>query len=73
MVVAKLNAIKMLKELGSLPERINFAIPVNEARELVGKASPLPFSRSARGDVLSPSDIFDKSKGATVFITTIAD
>jgi serine protease Do len=72
-VVAKLNAIKMLKELGSLPERINFAIPVNEARKLVEKASPLPFSRSARGDVLSPSDIFDKSKGATVFITTIAD
>jgi S1-C subfamily serine protease len=46
-VVAKLDAIKMLKEQGSLPERINFAIPVNEARELVGKALTELLSKAA--------------------------
>jgi hypothetical protein len=68
-VVAKLDAIKMLKEHGALSERINFAIPINVAHELVKKANPSLSTPSVRKSVLSPSDIFDDSKGATVFIT----
>ena len=38
---------------------------------MIRKAYPLSFTRSARGDVLSSSKIFDNSKGATVLIATL--
>ena len=53
-VVAKLDAIAMLKESGLLPERINFAIPINEARDMLRKAYPRSFALSAKERVLSP-------------------
>ena len=59
----------MLEERGSLPERINFAIPINEAQQMVRKAHA--FTQSAGRDVLSPSKIFEMSNGATVLITAI--
>jgi S1-C subfamily serine protease len=71
-VVGKLNAIKMLEEHGVLSERINFAIPINEAQQMVRKAYPSDFTDSGRRDALSSSKIFDTSNGATVLITTIS-
>jgi S1-C subfamily serine protease len=70
-VVAKLDAIAMLKEHGSLPERINFAIPINEARDILRKAYPHSFALSAKEGVLSSVEIFDSTKGATVLIEAI--
>jgi S1-C subfamily serine protease len=68
-VVSKLNAIKMLEEHGTLPERINFAIPINEARLMLRKTNTCALTASTGRDVLSASKIFDNSKGATVLIT----
>lgn len=68
-VVGKLDARKMLEEHGSLPERVNFAIPINDARQMLRKAYTRTFTNSARRDVFSASKIFDDSKGATVLIT----
>jgi S1-C subfamily serine protease len=67
-VVSKLDAIEVLKETGSIPERTNFAIPIDEARGMVRKAYPLGFTPSARTERLSGQELVRASKGATVFI-----
>jgi len=48
-VVSKLNAIKMLEEHGAFSERINFAIPINEAQQMVRQAHA--FTQSAGREV----------------------
>jgi S1-C subfamily serine protease len=42
-VVSKLDAVEVLKDSGSIPERTNFAIPIDEARGMVRKAYPAWF------------------------------
>jgi hypothetical protein len=64
----KLDAIKMLKETGSVPERINFAIPIDEARQMVRRAYPLDFTPSAKIERLSGQDLFEQARKATVLI-----
>ena len=67
-VVSKINAAFFLKETGSIPERVNFAIPINEARGMVRQAYPLDFEPSQKAERLSNQEIFDESRKATVFI-----
>ena len=67
-VVSKLDAIEVLKETGSIPERTNFAIPIDEARGMVRKAYPLGFTPSARTEQISAQEVVKASKGATVLI-----
>jgi hypothetical protein len=67
-VVSKLNAAFFLKEMGSIPERVNFAIPIDEARGMVRQAYPLDFEPSQKTERLSNLQIFDESRKATVFI-----
>jgi trypsin-like peptidase len=68
--VAKLSALPFMEEAGTFPERINFAIPIDEARYLVQKAYPfgLPqIERSAR----APQEIYAELKKATVFLVAV--
>jgi hypothetical protein len=67
-VVSKLNAAFFLRETGSIPERVNFAIPIDEARGMVRKAYPFGFNPSARTEHLTAQQIFDQSRKATVLI-----
>jgi Trypsin-like peptidase domain len=67
-VVSKINAAFFLKETGSIPERVNFAIPINEARGMVRQAYPLDFEPSQKAERLSNQEIFAESRKATVFI-----
>src|SRR5271166_6581583 len=67
-VVSKINAAFFLKETGSIPERVNFAIPIDEARGMVRRAYPLDFEPSQKAERLSNQEIFDDSRKATVFI-----
>jgi hypothetical protein len=67
-VVAKLNAMQIAKAIGTIPERINFAIPIDDARPLIRLAYPVEFKPSARTAILRDQEIFVQSKGATVFI-----
>lgn len=66
-VVAKINSLQYAKENGSLPERINFAIPINEAQALLRKVIP-NFALSNRQEVLTDQQVFQSAKGSTVLI-----
>src|SRR5271166_2971982 len=67
-VVSKLDAVEVLKDTGSIPERTNFAIPIDEARAMVRKAYPFGFTPSARTERLLAQDVVRASKGATVLV-----
>ena len=67
-VVAKINAMQLAKTMGAIPERINFAIPVDEARSMILMAYPAGFTPSNRTASLRDQQIFAQSKDATVLI-----
>ena len=67
-VVAKINAMQLAKTMGAMPERINFAIPVDEARSMIRMAYPAGFTPSNRTSSLRDQQIFAQSKDATVLI-----
>jgi hypothetical protein len=67
-VVSKLNAMELAKTMGAIPERINFAIPIDEARSMVRMAYPAGFTPSRRTVPLRDQEIFAQSKDATVLI-----
>ncbi|HEY0790611.1 MAG TPA: trypsin-like peptidase domain-containing protein [Chthoniobacterales bacterium] len=68
-IVSKLNAAYFLKTTGSIPERVNFAIPIDEARGVIRQAYPLGFEVSARHDQLTIQQVFDQARSATVLVT----
>jgi len=67
-VVAKINAMELAKTMGAIPERINFAIPIDEARSMILIAYPGGFTPSNRTAQLKDQEIFSESKDATVLI-----
>ena len=67
-VVAKINAMQLAKTMGAIPERINFAIPVDEARSMILMAYPAGFTPSNRTASLRDQQVFAQSKDATVLI-----
>jgi S1-C subfamily serine protease len=71
-VVAKINSLQYAKENGALPERINFAIPINEARELIRNVIP-NLTLSDRQEVLTDQQVFQSAKGSTVLIVADQD
>ena len=66
-IVAKINSLQYAKENGAIPERINFAIPINEAQELLRKVIP-NFTPSSRQQVLTDQQVFLSAKSSTVLI-----
>ena len=72
-VVAKINAMKLAKTMGAIPERINFAIPVDEARSMILMAYPAGFTASNRTVTLPDQQIFAQSKDATVLVLAPKD
>ncbi|MBV8213538.1 MAG: trypsin-like peptidase domain-containing protein [Verrucomicrobia bacterium] len=71
-VVAKINSLLYAKENGALPERINFAIPINDAQALLRKVIP-DFTPSNRQEVLTDQQVFQSAKGSTVLIVADQD
>jgi hypothetical protein len=67
-VVSKINAMQLAKTMGAIPERINFAIPIDEARSMIRIAYPAGFTPSHRTTSLRDQEIFAESKDATVLI-----
>jgi hypothetical protein len=67
-VAAKINAMELAKTMGAIPERINFAIPIDEARSMILIAYPGGFTPSNRTAPLKDQEIFAESKAATVLI-----
>jgi S1-C subfamily serine protease len=71
-IVAKINSFQYAKENGSIPERINFAIPIDEARELMRQVIP-NFTPSSRPEVLTDQQVFQSAKSSTVLIVADQD
>jgi hypothetical protein len=71
-IVAKINSLEYAKENGTIPERINFAIPINEAQDLLRKVIP-NFTPSNRQQVLTDQQVFASAKGSTVLIVADQD
>jgi Trypsin-like peptidase domain len=71
-IVAKINSLEYAKENGTIPERINFAIPVNEAQELLRKVIP-NFTPSNRQQLLTDQQVFASAKSSTVLIVADQD
>jgi len=71
-IVAKINSLEYAKENGTIPERINFAIPVNEAQDLLRKVIP-NFTPSNRQQVLTDQQVFASAKSSTVLIVADQD
>src|ERR1700737_3645733 len=67
-VVAKINAMQLAKMMGAIAERINFAIPVDQARSMILMAYNRGFTPSNRIAPLRTQEIFAQSKDATVLI-----
>jgi S1-C subfamily serine protease len=67
-VVSKINAIQLAKTMGAIPERINFAIPIDEARSMIRMAYPSGYTPPHRSVPLRDQEIFAESKDATVLI-----
>jgi hypothetical protein len=67
-VVSKINAMQLARTMGAIPERINFAIPIDEARPMILTAYPGGFVPSHRTASLRDQQIFAESKDATVLI-----
>src|ERR1700730_17488885 len=71
-IVAKINSLEYAKENGTLPERINFAIPINEAQDLLRKVIP-NFTPSNRQQALTDQQVFASAKSSTVLIVADQD
>src|SRR3984957_8319561 len=71
-IVAKINSLEYAKENGTIPERINFAIPINEAQQLLRKVIP-NFTPSNRQEFLTEQQVFLSAKGSTVLIVADQD
>jgi hypothetical protein len=67
-VVSKVDAVKEAVKTGTIPERLNFAIPIDEARAMIQKAYPFAFAPSSRQEILSAQDIFKQAQPGTVLI-----
>jgi S1-C subfamily serine protease len=67
-VVSKLNAKYFLENADMLPERVNFAIPLREARGLLKTPYPYGVPVPKARTELKAKDIFQEMKPATVLI-----
>src|SRR5262249_23930776 len=64
-VVAKLNAMLIAKESGSIPERVNFAIPINDVKALL-KSKKISYDSNTRNtNDLSQKSVFKLLMAAT--------
>ncbi len=66
-VVGKLDAIKIAKATGSLPENVNFAISEGTARAFLD-AHSVPYKTARSNRTMPTADIAAKAKGYTVLI-----
>ncbi|KJR41379.1 secreted protein containing Sulphatase-modifying factor domain protein [Candidatus Magnetoovum chiemensis] len=70
--VAKINAAQMLIEKGILPERINFAIPIFYANQILRTVYPLGIPANTGARKMSASEIARSVKQATALILASA-
>jgi hypothetical protein len=71
-VVGKVNAVAALLKEGDLPERINFAIPIDECKGVISAAYPFGYPAPSARQKLEPGAIFGLAKPAVAFVVAEA-
>ena len=66
-VVARLDALKMARRTGRLPQNVNFAISEGAARAFLD-AHDVPYKTARSNTTMPTTDIAAKAKGYTVLI-----
>ena len=66
-VVAKLNAVKLAKITGDIPQNVNFAIHVNVLRTFLD-ANSVDYDSASSNKPLAPTAIAEKARGFTVLV-----
>jgi hypothetical protein len=66
-VASKVDALAFLKE-GDLPERINFAIPIDECKGVLSAAYPFGYPAEQAVQKREPAEIFSGVKPAVAFV-----
>ena len=67
-VVGKVDAAASLLKEGDLPERINFAIPIDECKGVISAAFPFGYPQQLAGEKLEPGAIFGVAKPAIALV-----
>ncbi|RYF30335.1 MAG: serine protease, partial [Comamonadaceae bacterium] len=67
-VTSKLNALKMAKDQGDLPQNVNFAVKASLASSFLD-ANQIAYDAGSPGERLDPADLAERAKKASVFIT----
>lgn len=69
-MVAKLNAIAMIKKSGDIPQNVNFAVKSSHAASFleVHGVQPIVASATATGDKMSGPDVAERLRHASVLI-----
>ncbi len=65
--VAKLDAIKIARATGDIPQNVNFAISAGTARAFLD-AEGVPYETARSNDTLAPDDVAAKAKKFTVLV-----
>ena len=71
-VVGKVDAMAAFLKDGDLPERINFAIPIDECKGVISAAYPFGYPPPSARQKLEPSAIFGAAKPAVAFVVARA-
>ncbi len=66
-VVARLDALKLARRTGRLPQNVNFAISEGTARAFLD-AHDVPYKTARSNTQMPTADIASKAKGYTVLI-----
>ncbi len=66
-VVGKLNAIRIARATGDIPQNVNFAISAGTARAFLD-AQDVPYETAPSGQELSAADIAARAKKFTVLV-----
>jgi hypothetical protein len=67
-VVGKVKAVATFLKDGELPERINYAIPIDECKGVLSAAYPMGYPESNSTQKFEPSAIFGNAKPAVVLV-----
>ena len=66
-VTAKMNAIKMAKYTGDIPQNVNFALKASLVRDML-EVKDIDYETASSKRELKTVDIFDKAKQFTVLV-----
>lgn len=68
--VSKFDAVRALLESGDIPERMNFAIPIGEAKGVLSDAFPFGYVEEPELPSAPPADIFEAARSSVVLVVS---